>query len=88
MGYRRRGILCSDGQNCLYAELLDLEEAKFGDLEEKAGDLKEKVEKSLEELAAVKLAHKKFVSEVKRIAETQRYWKSALQVFTYPCLLH
>ena len=73
MGYRRRGSLCSDGQNCLYAEMLDLEECKVGELEEK-------MEKSVEELAAVKLAHKKFVLEVRRIAETKRHWKSALQV--------
>ena len=61
--------------------MLDLEECKVGELEKKAGDLRERMERSMEELAAVKLAHKKFVLEVRRIAETQRYWKSALQVF-------
>ena len=80
--YRRRGSLCSDGPNCLYAELLTLEERKVGELEEKAEDLKEKLERSGDELTAVKEAHLKFVSEVKNIAETKRYWKSALQVFT------
>ena len=53
--------------------MLDLEECKVGELEEK-------MEKSVEELAAVKLAHKKFVLEVRRSAETKRHWKSALQV--------
>ena len=84
--YRRRGSLCSDGPDCLYAELLDLEERKVGELEEKTEELKEKVEKSLEELTAVKQAHLKFVSEVRSIAETKRNWKSALQVFTNTCL--
>jgi len=77
--YRRRGSLCSDGPECLYAELLTIEERKVGDLEEKAEDLKEKLERSVDELAAVKEAHLKFVSEVRSIAETKRYWKSALQ---------
>ena len=79
--YRRRGSLCSEGHNCIYAELLDHEERKVIDLEEKAEDLKEKLERSVDELAAVKEAHLKFVSEVRSIAETKRYWKSALQVF-------
>jgi len=77
--YRRRGSLCSDGQDCLYAELLDLEERKVVELEEKAEELKKKVEKSLEELTAVKQAHLKFVSEVRTIAEAKRNCKSALQ---------
>ena len=80
--YRRRGSLCSDGQDCLYAELLDLEERKVVELEEKAEELKKKVEKSLEELTAVKQAHLKFVSEVRSIAEAKRNCKSALQVFS------
>ena len=82
VGYRRRGSLCSDGPDCLYAELLDLEERKVGELEEKAEHLEEKVEKSLEELTAVKQEHMKFVSEVRRIAVAKRNCKSALQVFT------
>ena len=73
--YRRRGSLCSDGSNCLYAELLTMEERKVGELEEKLG-------RSVDELTAVREAHLKFVSEVRSIAETKRYWKSALQVLT------
>ena len=80
--YRRRGSLCSDGQNCIYAELLDLEERKVVELEEKAEELREKLKKSVEELAAVKQAHLKFISEVGKIAKTKRSWKKALQVFT------
>ena len=86
--YRRRGSLCSDGPDCLYAELLDLEERKVGELEEKAEHLKEKVEKSLEELTAVKQAHLKFVSDVRRIAEAKRNWKIDLQVFISTFCLH
>ena len=78
--YRRRGSLCSDGPDCLYAELLTIEESKVGELEEKTEELKERLERSVEELNAAKEAHMKFVSEVRSIAETKRYWKSALQV--------
>ena len=85
VGYRRRGSLCSDGPDCLYAELLDLEERKVGELEEKTEELNEKVEKSLEELTAVKQAHLKFVSEVRSIAEAKGNWKSNLQVLTITC---
>ena len=86
VGYRRRGSLCSDGQDCLYAELLELEERKFGKLEEKAENLEEELEKSLEELNAVKQEHRKFVWEVRKIVETKRNCMSALQVFTNTCL--
>ena len=79
---RRRGSLCSDGQNCIYAELLDLEERKAGELEEKAEELRGKLKRSEEELAAVKQAQLKFVSEVGRIAKMKRSAKKALQVFT------
>ena len=89
--FRRRGSLCSDGQNCIYAELLDIEERKVVDLEEKAEDLREKVEdlkeklkRSVEELAAVKQRHVDFVSEVRSVAlNTRRFRKKALKVFTY-----
>ena len=80
--YKRRGSLCSDGAACLYAELLTLEERKVEQLEEQAEDLRGKLEKSVEEFAALKEAHMKFVLEVRSIAETKRYWKSALQVLS------
>ena len=90
MQNRRKGSLCSDGQNCIYAELLDLEERKVVDLEEKvedlkekAGDLEEKLKRSVEELAAVRQAHVEFVSEVRSVAKTKRFWKKALKVFTH-----
>ena len=89
--FRRRGSLCSDGQNCIYAELLDIEERKVVDLEEKAEDLREKAEdlkeklkRSVEELAAVKQRHVDFVSEVRSVAlNTRRFRKKALKVFTF-----
>jgi len=85
--FRRRGSLCSDGQNCIYAELLDIEERKVVDLEEKAEDLREKAEdlkeklkRSVEELAAVKQRHVDFVSEVRSVAlKTRRFRKKALK---------
>ena len=97
MQNRRKGSLCSDGQNCIYAELLDLEERKVVDLEEKvedlkekaedlkekAGDLEEKLKRSVEELGAVRQAHVEFVSEVRSVAKTKRFWKKALKVFTH-----
>ena len=49
--------------------------------ERKVGELEEKLGRSVDELTAVREAHLKFVSEVRSIAETKRYWKSALQVF-------
>ena len=99
--YRRRGSLCSEGHNCIYAELLDHEERKVIDLEEKAEDLKEKAEdlkekaedlkeklkRSVEELAAVKRAHVKFVSEVRSVAKTIRFQKEAFEVFTHTNIL-
>lgn len=50
--------------------------------ERKVGELEEKLGRSVDELTAVREAHLKFVSEVRSIAETKRYWKSALQVLT------
>ena len=55
--HRRKGSLCSDGQNCIYAELLDLEERRIAELEEKAEDLEEKLARSVEELSLVKQSH-------------------------------
>ena len=88
--HRRRGSLCSDGQSCVYAELLDLEERKVidleekaKDLEEKAKDLKEKLKRSVEELAAVKQASVKFVSGVRSAAKRRRFRKKSFQVFTH-----
>ena len=74
--HRRKGSLCSDGQNCIYAELLDLEERRFAELEEKAEDLEVKLARSVEELSSVKQAYVKFVSKVQRIAKkTKRHCK-------------
>ena len=89
MQFRRSGSLCSDGQNCIYAELLDIEERKVVDLEEKAEylrekaeDLQEKLKRSVEELAAVKQKHMEFVFEVRSVAKTRRFREKALKVFT------
>ena len=74
--HRRKGSLCSDGQNCIYAELLDIEERRAAELEEKAEDLEEKLARSAEELSSVKQTHAKFVSKVQRIAKkTKRHCK-------------
>ena len=94
MQNRRKGSLCSDGQNCIYAELLDLEErkvvdleAKVEDLKEKAGDLEEKLKRSVEELAAVRQAHVEFVSEVRSVVKAKRFRKKALKVCSSPTLI-
>ena len=87
MQNRRKGSLCSDGQNCIYAELLDLEERKVVDLEEKVEDLKEKLTRSVEELAAVRQAHVEFVSEVRSVVKAKRFRKKALKVCSSPTLI-
>ena len=86
--FRRKGSLCSDGPDCLYAELLTHEERKVEELLEKTEDLKEKLERSVQDLTALKELHMNFVSEIHSIVETKRYWKTALQVMNKKELRH
>ena len=80
-GHRQRGSLCSEGGNCLYAELLNLEESKVAELEEKTKDLEKKLARSVDELSKVKQAHMEFVSRVWKTVRSKMRCKEALQVF-------